>query len=37
LWWGIEVRRLGATFLLDAATVIGHKHASDSNDNCFGC
>jgi hypothetical protein len=26
-----------ATFLFDAATVIAHNHASDSNDNGFGC
>jgi hypothetical protein len=26
-----------ATFLFDAATVIAHNHASDSNDDCFGC
>jgi hypothetical protein len=26
-----------STFLDDAATVIAHNHASDSNDDCFGC
>jgi hypothetical protein len=29
------VYNLGA-FLFDAATVIGHNYASDSNDDCFG-
>jgi hypothetical protein len=25
------------TFLVDALTIIAHNHASDSNDDCFGC
>jgi photosystem II stability/assembly factor-like uncharacterized protein len=25
------------TFLFDAATITAHNHASDSNDDCFGC
>jgi hypothetical protein len=25
------------TFAFDADTVIAHNHASDSNDDCFGC
>jgi hypothetical protein len=27
----------GGTFLADAETVIVHNHASDGNDDCFGC
>jgi hypothetical protein len=25
------------TCVVDAATVIAHNHASDSDDDCFGC
>jgi hypothetical protein len=33
---GGGVYNLG-TFLVDAATVFAHNHASTSNDDCFGC
>jgi hypothetical protein len=33
---GGGVYNLG-TFLFDATTIIAHNHASDSNDDCFGC